>query len=218
MNEWMKSLSHVRLFATPWNVAYQAPLSMGFSRQEYWSGLPFPSPGDLPNPGIEPRSPSVWADALTSEPPGKPLLSIIWPSNSIPRSLSERTENTCPHKDLVLRTCLIFLLGTKRPQVFFTNYQSLAGPFKNRSISETETEAMSKRTENTCLHKDLCGNGNFQGQMGITWWPSGQDSALSLLRVRVQSLVGEVRSCKPYSLAKRKKEKRREREKKKTYT
>ena len=138
MNEWMKSLSHVRLFATPWNVAYQAPLSMGFSRQEYWSGLPFPSPGDLPNPGIEPRSPSLWADALTSEPPGKPLLSIIWPSNSIPRSLSERTENTCPHKDLVLRTCLIFLLGTKRPQVFFTNYQSLAGPFKNRSISQRQ--------------------------------------------------------------------------------
>ena len=53
-------------------VAYQAPLSMGFSRQEYWSGLPFPSPGDLPNPGIEPGSPVFQADALTSEPPGKP--------------------------------------------------------------------------------------------------------------------------------------------------
>ena len=52
----VKSLSRVRLFATPWTVAYQAPPSMGFSRQEYWSGLPFPSPGDLPDPGIEPRS------------------------------------------------------------------------------------------------------------------------------------------------------------------
>jgi len=52
----MKSLSHVRLFVTLWTVAYQAPLSMGFSRQEYWSGVPFPSPGDLPNPGIEPGS------------------------------------------------------------------------------------------------------------------------------------------------------------------
>ena len=51
----VKSLSHVRLLATPWTVARQAPLSMGFSRQEYWSGLPFPSPGDLPNPGIKPR-------------------------------------------------------------------------------------------------------------------------------------------------------------------
>ena len=68
----VKLLSRVQLFATPWTVAYQAPPSMGFSKQEYWSGLPFPSPGDLPNPGIEPGSPSLQVDALTSEPPGKP--------------------------------------------------------------------------------------------------------------------------------------------------
>ena len=68
----VKSLSRVRLFATPWTVAYQAPPSMEFSRQEYWSGLPFPSPEDLPNPGIEPGSPALQADALPSEPPGKP--------------------------------------------------------------------------------------------------------------------------------------------------
>ena len=68
----VKSLSRVPLFATPWTVAYQAPLSMRFSRQEYWSGLPFPSPGDLPDPGIEPGSPALESDALTSEPPGKP--------------------------------------------------------------------------------------------------------------------------------------------------
>ena len=55
----VKSLSCIRLFATPWTVAYQAPPSMGFSRQEYWSGLPFPSPGDLPDPGIEPGSPAL---------------------------------------------------------------------------------------------------------------------------------------------------------------
>ena len=66
----MKLLSRVRLFATPWTVAYQAPLSMGFSRQEYWSGLPFPSPGDLPDPGVKPGSPALQADALPSEPPG----------------------------------------------------------------------------------------------------------------------------------------------------
>ena len=66
----VKSLSRVRLFVTPWTVAYQAPLSMGFSRQEYWSGLPFPSPGDLPDPGVEPRFPALEADTLTSEPPG----------------------------------------------------------------------------------------------------------------------------------------------------
>ena len=70
----VKSLSRVQLFVTPWTVAYQAPPSMGFSRQEYWSGLPFLSPGDLPNPGIKPRSPALQADALTSEPPGKPLV------------------------------------------------------------------------------------------------------------------------------------------------
>ena len=67
----VKSLSRVRLFATPWTVACQAPLFMGFSRQEYWNVLPFPSPGDLPNPGIEPGSPALQADALSSEPPGK---------------------------------------------------------------------------------------------------------------------------------------------------
>ena len=66
----MKPLSRVRLFATPWIVAYKAPLSMEFSRQEYWSGLPLSSPGDLPDPGIEPRSPTLQAEALTSKPPG----------------------------------------------------------------------------------------------------------------------------------------------------
>ena len=67
----MKSLSRVRLSMTPWTVAYQAPLSMGFSRQDYWSGLPFLSPGDLPNPGIEPRSPALQTDSLPSKPPIK---------------------------------------------------------------------------------------------------------------------------------------------------
>ena len=57
---------------TPWTVASQASLSMGFSRQKYWSGLLFLSPGDLPDPGFEPRSPALWADSLQSEPPGKP--------------------------------------------------------------------------------------------------------------------------------------------------
>ena len=61
---WVKLLSHVRLFATPWTVAFQAPSSVEFSRQEYWSGLPFPSPGGLPNPGIEPWPPTLQADAL----------------------------------------------------------------------------------------------------------------------------------------------------------
>ena len=66
---------------TPWTIAHQAPPSMGLSRQEYWSGLPFPSPGDLPDPGIEPRSPALQADALPSEPPPvqchKPLSIVL---------------------------------------------------------------------------------------------------------------------------------------------
>ena len=64
-------LSHFQLFETPWTVAYQAPLSLGFPRQEYWSGLPFPPTGDLPDPGIEPGSPALQADSLPSEPSGK---------------------------------------------------------------------------------------------------------------------------------------------------
>ena len=75
-------LSRVRPFATPRTVARQAPLSMGFSRQEYWSGLPFPSPGDLLNLGIKPRSPALQADALTSELPGKPNLIPLNPEGA----------------------------------------------------------------------------------------------------------------------------------------
>ena len=70
----VKLLSHVQLFVTLWAVAHQVPLSLGFSWQEYWSGLPFPSPEDLPNPGIEPMSPALQADSLPSEPPGKSSL------------------------------------------------------------------------------------------------------------------------------------------------
>ena len=67
----VKSLSHVRIFEISWTVAHQAPQSMEFSRKEYWSGLPFPPPGHLPNPGIKPGSPTLRANVLPSEPPGK---------------------------------------------------------------------------------------------------------------------------------------------------
>ena len=70
-----QSLSHAQLFATPWTLALQAPLSMGFPREEYWSGLPFPSSGDLPDPGIKPTSPvtpALQVDSLVTEPSGKP--------------------------------------------------------------------------------------------------------------------------------------------------
>ena len=70
----VQSLSRVQLFATQWTVAHQALLSMGFPRQEYWSGLPFPSPRDLPNPGIKPVSQALPGRFFITEPPGKPLL------------------------------------------------------------------------------------------------------------------------------------------------
>ena len=89
----VKSLSHVRLFATPWTVAYQASPSMGFSRQEYHSVLPFPSPGDLPDPGMEPRPPTLQAEALPSESPGKPHMATA--------SLKSHSP-PCPTKALTL--------------------------------------------------------------------------------------------------------------------
>ena len=70
----VKSLIRVRLFVTPWTIAHEAPPSMEFSRQAYWSRLPFPSPGDLPDPGIKPLSPTLRTDALPSEPPGNPSI------------------------------------------------------------------------------------------------------------------------------------------------
>ena len=73
----VKLLSHVWLFATPWTVAHQAPPSMGFTRQEYWSGLPFPSPEDLPKPGIKPGAPILQADSLLSELQGSPFIYFL---------------------------------------------------------------------------------------------------------------------------------------------
>ena len=88
----VKSLSCVRLFATPWTVACQAPPSMGFSQHKYWSGLPFPSPWDLPDPRIEPRSPALQADSLPSEPPRKPVISIHSIYKAVSSSTDERTK------------------------------------------------------------------------------------------------------------------------------
>ena len=75
-----QSLSRVQLFATPWTVAHQAFLSVGFSRQEFWSGVPFPPPGDLPNPGIgctPPASPALAGRIFIVAPPGKPLIHLL---------------------------------------------------------------------------------------------------------------------------------------------
>ena len=93
----------VKVYSDSWTVAHQAPPSMGFSRREYWSGLPFPSPGDLPNPGIEPRSPTLQADALTSDPPGKPfVLNVIHKAS--PPSLDSR-HHLFPQKNDSWENC-----------------------------------------------------------------------------------------------------------------
>ena len=97
----VKLLSRVRFFATPCTVAYQASPSMGFSRQGYWSGLPFPSLGDLPDPGITPRSPTLQADALHSGLPGE-----LWvPSSPL------RITWTWPQLDFHSRTCSCCLVA-----------------------------------------------------------------------------------------------------------
>ena len=72
----LRVLSRVQLFVTLWTVAYHTPLSIGSSRQEYWSGLPFSPPGDLPYPGIEPTSPALAGEFFTTEPPGEPIITI----------------------------------------------------------------------------------------------------------------------------------------------
>ena len=98
--------------ATPWTVAYQAPPSMGFSRQECWSGLPFPSPGGLPDSGIEPGSPALWADGLPSKPPGKPsevAQSCPTLCDPMDSSLSGK-ENKHQHSRLIFKHTIITLI------------------------------------------------------------------------------------------------------------
>ena len=92
---------------TPWTVACKVSLSMGFSRQEYWSGLPFPSPGDLPDPGIKPMSPELQAGSLPTEPPGKPLVQGVhqWSLEAI-QGISQR---------IALHPCKVSSLSCHRP-------------------------------------------------------------------------------------------------------
>ena len=91
-----QSLSDGRLFVTPWTIAYQAPLFVQFSRQEYWSGLPFLSPRDLPNPGIEPGAPVLQADSLLSKAPEKPQTCLVFQKQSAWGSLASTIKFTSP--------------------------------------------------------------------------------------------------------------------------
>ena len=117
---------------TPWGLAYQAPLFMGFSRQEYWRGLPFLPPGDLPDPGIEPKFPTLRADALPSEPPGKPSNTMDcykkchspWPSNLLP-SLQPKymAPLNSPHKRKRVPEKHLFLLYWRRQSLWLCGSQ-----------------------------------------------------------------------------------------------
>ena len=111
-----ESFRPVRLLVPPRTVAHQAPLSMGFSRQEYWSGLPCPPPGDLPHPRIEPRSPALQADSLPYEPPGKPkntgvgglsLRQGVFPTQESNWGLLHCRPSESPHPYPVLKPCSI---------------------------------------------------------------------------------------------------------------
>ena len=113
-------LSHVRLFKTLWTIARQAPLSLGFSRQEYWRGLPFSSPGDLPDSGIESRSPvspALQADSLLCEPPGEPrLLHLPFVYGTIQESGSLKSLLPCaPQLSGVSVLCSHFLSSSGLP-------------------------------------------------------------------------------------------------------
>ena len=112
------------ILCNPWTVAHQAPPSMGFSRQEYWSGLPFPSPGDLPDPGIEPTSPTLQADALTSAPPGKPNDSVLPLLTIYPKELRlETATGIC----IPMFISTLFTLANRRKQ---SVYQQMNGQTK----------------------------------------------------------------------------------------
>ena len=107
---------------TPWTVAHQAPLAVGFFRQEYGSGLPFPSPGHLPNPGIEPSSPALVGGLFTTEPPGKP-------GNICDRNLSKGTWTEDIAKGVIKK-----VISERKPQTFINNKRNRKG--ENRTHSE----------------------------------------------------------------------------------
>ena len=138
----VKALSHVRLFVTLWTVAHQAsPPSTGFSRQECWSGLPFSSPGDLPDPGIKLRSPTLQADSLPSEPPGKPHHGII----SVITSWAPLDFPCCSVAKLCSILCNPMNCSTPGFPVF--PYLALLGPWCLQARCLPRREALSTLTQ-----------------------------------------------------------------------
>ena len=127
------SRCRVRLFVTPWTVALQAPLSMGFSRQEYRSGSSFPSPGDLSNPGTEPRSPALQADYLSSEPPGKSRVPSHPQKNIAPSNNPPGSRPSFIHWELFIHT--LFSVCVFRWMWTFIDFFGLFFPTSRERIS-----------------------------------------------------------------------------------
>ena len=121
----VKLLRHVRLFATPWTVAYQALQSMGFSRQEYWSGLPFPSPGDLPNPGIKLGSPALQTDTLPSEPCSLGISNFLEVISSLSHSVVFLYFFACiAEESLLISSCYSLELSIQMLMSFLFSFAS----------------------------------------------------------------------------------------------
>ena len=158
------SLSCAPVVATPWTIAHQSPLFMGFPRQEYWSGLPFASPGDLPNPGIKPRSPALQEDSLSSKSPGKPkntgmgslsLLQGIF--------LTQRLNPGLPH----CRQILYCLSHQGSPELVVMDREAWRAAIHGVSKSRTRLKRLSSSSSSSmktvlgnlrvmCLHHHLC--------------------------------------------------------------
>ena len=156
---WWKSLSCVWLFVTPWTVAHEFPLSMGFSRQEYWSGLPCPPPGNLPDPGIEPKSPALRTDSLPSEPPGKPSFFLKVMIISFPSFFYDLGyKNRCAWSNFSSQVCSHTLGRTREgkwvrgwpPEFsrFYSRHEGVISPF--HSLGTHRKERM-KVQEGYCI-------------------------------------------------------------------
>ena len=146
-------LSRVRLFVTPWAVAQQAPLSMGFSRQEYWSELPFPPPGDVPDPGIEPMYPALAGRFFTTVPPGKPNL---WKSpkySGLTHQLSRGTIMILPPMYQVSQVSTTDMLDR---MILCCGEESIVGSVPgthdgSNSLPSSTTESVSRHCQMFCV-------------------------------------------------------------------
>ena len=153
-----KSLSYVWLFSIPWMVAYQAPLSMELTRQEFWSGLPFPPPGDFPHPGMEPRYPALQADSLLFDPPGLFYYRFVF---SFPlyntRSFSEfRQVLPADISSASLKSCLIAASIIFTPLIFLALWKGEYFKYLPWALQHLQDKLMTFSTLNLISRGNPC--------------------------------------------------------------